>query len=929
MPIDKSYSPKAIESKWYAVWENSKYFEPARHNQIAQNNYCIMIPPPNVTGTLHMGHAFQDTLMDTLIRLKRMQGNQTLWQVGTDHAGIATQMVVERQLMQQNISRISLGREKFVEKVWEWKQHSGDTICKQLRRLGASVAWSSERFTMDQDFSDAVKQVFITLYREDLIYRGKRLVNWDPTLHTAVSDLEVISVEEAGFLWHIKYPIYINTAASGNFLTIATTRPETMLGDTAVAVHPEDERYKHLIGQQIKLPLTNRLIPIIADSYVDPNFGTGCVKVTPAHDFNDYEIGKRHNLAQINIFTIEAKLNENCPQQYQGLDRFAARTIIVQDLEQLKLVDKIEAHTLKIPRGEKTNAIIEPYLTDQWYVKIAPLATPAMEAVKNGEIKFVPENWSKTYFAWMNNIQDWCISRQLWWGHRIPAWYDAQDNIYVGTDEQDIRKHYNLAANLVLRQETDVLDTWFSAALWPFVTLGWPQATQKLADFYPSNVLVTGFDIIFFWVARMIMFGLKLTKQIPFKEVYIHGLIQDQHGKKMSKTKGNVIDPLDVIDGISLAELINKRTYGLMQPHMAQKIATDTKKQFPSGISPHGTDALRFTFCALATHGRHICFDLSKVDGYRNFCNKIWNAARYVLMNTEDKSMSSNPEQKTYSLADKWIFSIWQRSKTNITESLEKYRFDFAAQAIYEFVWHEYCDWYLELSKPILTDTNVTEALLNGTRYTLLNILEEVLRVIHPIMPFISEEIWQTLAPLTQQTAKSLMQHSYPTTNKSLVNMQAEKSISLIKQFILAIRNIRGKMNIAPSKKITVLIENANLEEQAILNTNVIFLLKLAKLTSIKYITPTDIKPTSATAVINQMQILIPIEDLIDKKAELARLSREIEKITQELEKATARLANPDYLSKAPPIVVAKEQAKVTQLQQAQHKLQASLDELA
>ena len=929
MPIDKSYSPKAIESKWYAVWENSKYFEPARHNQIAQNNYCIMIPPPNVTGTLHMGHAFQDTLMDTLIRLKRMQGNQTLWQVGTDHAGIATQMVVERQLMQQNISRISLGREKFVEKVWEWKQHSGDTICKQLRRLGASVAWSSERFTMDQDFSDAVKQVFITLYREDLIYRGKRLVNWDPTLHTAVSDLEVISVEEAGFLWHIKYPIYINTAASGNFLTIATTRPETMLGDTAVAVHPEDERYKHLIGQQIKLPLTNRLIPIIADSYVDPNFGTGCVKVTPAHDFNDYEIGKRHNLAQINIFTIEAKLNENCPQQYQGLDRFAARTIIVQDLEQLKLVDKIEAHTLKIPRGEKTNAIIEPYLTDQWYVKIAPLATPAMEAVKNGEIKFVPENWSKTYFAWMNNIQDWCISRQLWWGHRIPAWYDAQDNIYVGTDEQDIRKHYNLAANLVLRQETDVLDTWFSAALWPFVTLGWPQATQKLADFYPSNVLVTGFDIIFFWVARMIMFGLKLTKQIPFKEVYIHGLIQDQHGKKMSKTKGNVIDPLDVIDGISLAELINKRTYGLMQPRMAQKIATDTKKQFPSGISPHGTDALRFTFCALATHGRHICFDLSKVDGYRNFCNKIWNAARYVLMNTEDKSMSSNPEQKTYSLADKWIFSIWQRSKTNITESLEKYRFDFAAQAIYEFVWHEYCDWYLELSKPILTDTNVTEALLNGTRYTLLNILEEVLRVIHPIMPFISEEIWQTLAPLTQQTAKSLMQHSYPTTNKSLVNMQAEKSISLIKQFILAIRNIRGKMNIAPSKKITVLIENANLEEQAILNTNVIFLLKLAKLTSIKYITPTDIKPTSATAVINQMQILIPIEDLIDKKAELARLSREIEKITQELEKATARLANPDYLSKAPPIVVAKEQAKVTQLQQAQHKLQASLDELA
>ena len=929
MPIDKSYSPKAIESKWYAVWENSKYFEPARYNQIAQNNYCIMIPPPNVTGTLHMGHAFQDTLMDTLIRLKRMQGNQTLWQVGTDHAGIATQMVVERQLMQQNISRISLGREKFVEKVWEWKQHSGDTICKQLRRLGASVAWSSERFTMDQDFSDAVKQVFITLYREDLIYRGKRLVNWDPTLHTAVSDLEVISIEEDGFLWHIKYPIYINTAASGDFLTIATTRPETMLGDAAVAVHPEDERYKHLIGQQIKLPLTNRLIPIIADSYVDPNFGTGCVKVTPAHDFNDYEIGKRHNLAQINIFTIEAKLNENCPQQYQGLDRFAARTIIVQDLEQLKLVDKIEAHTLKIPRGEKTNAIIEPYLTDQWYVKIAPLATPAMEAVKNGEIKFVPENWSKTYFAWMNNIQDWCISRQLWWGHRIPAWYDAQDNIYVGTDEQDIRKHYNLAANLVLRQETDVLDTWFSAALWPFVTLGWPQATQKLADFYPSNVLVTGFDIIFFWVARMIMFGLKLTKQIPFKEVYIHGLIQDQHGKKMSKTKGNVIDPLDVIDGISLAELINKRTYGLMQPHMAQKIATDTKKQFPSGISPHGTDALRFTFCALATHGRHICFDLSKVDGYRNFCNKIWNAARYVLMNTEDKSMSSNPEQKTYSLADKWIFSIWQRSKTNITESLEKYRFDFAAQAIYEFVWHEYCDWYLELSKPILTDTNVTEALLNGTRYTLLNILEEVLRVIHPIMPFISEEIWQTLAPLTQQTAKSLMQHSYPTTNKSLVNMQAEKSISLIKQFILAIRNIRGKMNIAPSKKITVLIENANLEEQAILNTNVIFLLKLAKLTSIKYITPTDIKPTSATAVINQMQILIPIEDLIDKKAELARLSREIEKITQELEKATARLANPDYLSKAPPIVVAKEQAKVTQLQQAQHKLQASLDELA
>jgi valyl-tRNA synthetase len=923
MPIDTAYTPKEIETKWYQFWEQNQYFAPKKNNQ--SSNYCIMIPPPNVTGTLHMGHAFQDTLMDTLIRLKRMQGHKTLWQVGTDHAGIATQMVVERQLAQQNISRLDLGREMFVEKVWEWKHQSGNTICNQLRRLGASVDWSREKFTMDEDLSHAVKKVFIDLYREGLIYRGKRLVNWDPILHTAVSDLEVISEEEDGSLWHIKYPLADNNNA---YLIVATTRPETMLGDTAVAVHPEDERYKHLIGQKIKLPLTNRLIPIIADDYVDPEFGTGCVKITPAHDFNDYEVGKRHNLEKINILTIDAKLNDTCPEQYRGLDRFAARKLIVQDLEELELLDKIEAHKLKVPRGDRTNAVIEPYLTDQWYVKVDSLAKPAIQAVESGKIKFIPENWSKTYFEWMNNIQDWCISRQLWWGHRIPAWYDSQDNIYVGTDEQDVRNHYNLAANVVLRQESDVLDTWFSAALWPFATLGWPEETPYLADFYPTNVLVTGFDIIFFWVARMVMFGLKFIGKIPFKEVYIHGLIQDQHGQKMSKSKGNVIDPLDIIDGISLEELVNKRTTGLMQPQMAKKIEADTKKEFPNGISAHGTDALRFTFCALATHARHICFDLAKVDGYRNFCNKIWNAARYVLMNIEGKIVISKPEQNTYSLADKWILSIWQIAKTNITESLEKYRFDFAAQAIYEFVWHEYCDWYLELSKPILTDPEVDAKLLNGTRYTLLNILEEILRVIHPIMPFISEEIWQKLVPLTNQTVKSLINHSYPVADNTLIELQAEKSINLIKKFILAIRNIRGEMNIAPSKEMIVLIENANQEEKIILDTNLVFVLKLARLTNITYLTSADTKPASATAIINQMQILIPLEGLIDKAAESARLQREIEKIAIELEKSETRLANESYVSKAPKEVVAKEQAKVAQLQQARQKLESSLQKL-
>jgi valyl-tRNA synthetase len=736
--VEKNFDPKTVEAKWCQVWEQGGYYAP---NQNAPKEpYCIMIPPPNVTGSLHMGHAFQDTIMDALIRYHRMAGNKTLWQVGTDHAGIATQMVVERQLKEKNLSRHDLGREKFVEAVWEWKHESGNTISQQLRRLGASVDWSRERFTMDETLSKAVQKVFIDLYKEGLIYRGQRLVNWDPVLHTAISDLEVMSEEEKGHLWHIRYPV----ADTNDVIIVATTRPETMLGDAAIAVNPEDPRYKHLIGKKVKLPLTDRSIPIIADEYADPEFGTGCVKITPAHDFNDYIVGERHQLPKINVLTSDAKINDNAPEKYRGLDRFVARDKIVADLETAGFLEKVEPHVLKVPRGDRSNAVIEPYLTDQWYVKVESLAKPAIKAVEDGSIKFIPENWSKTYFEWMHNIQDWCISRQLWWGHRIPAWYDMDGNIYVAADEATVRKEYNLAAAVRLKQDEDVLDTWFSSALWPFSTLGWPEQTKDFKEFYPTNVLVTGFDIIFFWVARMIMFGLKFTGEIPFKEIYIHGLIQDQNGQKMSKSKGNIIDPLDLIDGITLDKLIEKRTRGLMQPQMAKKIEQDTRKQFPDGIPPYGTDALRFTFCSLATTGRHLRFDLARLEGYRNFTTKLWNAARYVFMHIADADDTAT----ICNVTDQWILSRWQQVKQEYTNHFVGYRFDLAAQTIYDFIWNEYCDWYLELSKPYLNNSNTENSETQSVRKTLKLVLSEVLQVLHPLMPFITEEIWQILQQL-------------------------------------------------------------------------------------------------------------------------------------------------------------------------------------
>jgi valyl-tRNA synthetase len=914
MTVDKVFDPTVIEDKWCRIWEIGDYYKP---NMQAENPYCIMIPPPNVTGSLHMGHAFQDTVMDALIRYHRMRGDKTLWQVGTDHAGIATQMVVERQLQQKGSSRHDLGRDKFIDKIWEWKEESGNTIAGQLRRLGASVDWSRERFTMDPGLSKAVLEAFVKLYREGLIYRGQRLVNWDPVLHTAISDLEVESIEEQGHMWHIRYPI----VGSTDYLVVATTRPETMLGDVAVAVNPEDPRYAKLIGKMVALPLTERQIPIIADDYVDPEFGTGCVKITPAHDFNDHAVGARHKLELINIFTSDAKINTNAPKQYQGLDRFVAREQIIQDLTALHLLEKIEPHTLKVPRGDRSHAVIEPYLTDQWFVKIESLAKPAIDAVHSGAIKFVPENWTKVYYEWMNNIQDWCISRQLWWGHRIPAWYDNSGKIYVGYDEEDVRKTYKLAADIPLSQDTDVLDTWFSSALWPFSTLGWPEKTPELAQFYPTNVLVTGFDIIFFWVARMIMFGLKFTGDVPFKEVYIHGLIQDQNGQKMSKTKGNVLDPLDLIDGITLEKLLAKRTAGLMQPQMAKKIEQETKKQFPDGIPAYGTDALRFTYCALATNGRHIRFDLKRLEGYRNFCNKIWNAARYVLMNIENldpaEHLDINEDYASLGVIDKWILSRWDQTKANVIKHFETYRFDFIANYLYEFVWNEFCDWYLELAKPMLNSADGGIS----TRKTLKFMLGEILQVLHPIMPFITEEIWQKMP---MQKPCLLINHRFPAVN-AVYNPEVEQIVTELQNIILGIRNIRGEMNIAPLKQLPMLIANATAAQQQQIATYEHILKAVAKLESITWVKPGDTLPAAATALAGEMQLLIPMQGLIDKDAELLRLNKELEKLTKEHVKAQEKLANPNYVNKAPPEVVEKEQQNLAALEMAISKINASI----
>ncbi|MCG5535444.1 valine--tRNA ligase [Ectothiorhodospira mobilis] len=918
--MQKTYDPRAIEQSIYQEWENRGWFAPAGEG----SPYCILLPPPNVTGTLHMGHAFQDTLMDTLVRYHRMRGDNTLWQGGTDHAGIATQMVVERQLAREGRNRHELGREGFLEKVWEWREQSGHQIQQQMRRLGTSVDWSRERFTMDEGLSRAVTEVFVRLYDEGLIYRGKRLVNWDPVLHTAVSDLEVLSEEEQGKLWHMRYPL----ADGSGHLVVATTRPETLLGDTAVAVHPQDERYRHLIGREVELPLTGRRIPVIADDYVDPEFGSGCVKITPAHDFNDYAVGSRHDLPMINLFTIDARLNDEAPEAYRGLDRYEARERIVADLDAQGLLERVDDHKLMVPRGDRSGAVIEPFLTDQWYVKVGPLAEPAIQAVEDGRIRFVPENWSKTYFEWMRNIEDWCISRQIWWGHRIPAWYDDAGNLYVARSEDEVREKYSLDAQVNLTRDADVLDTWFSSALWPFSTLGWPDKTPELDTFYPTSVLVTGFDIIFFWVARMIMMGLKFMDDVPFREVYVTGLIRDAEGQKMSKSKGNVLDPIDLIDGITLDDLLAKRTHGLMQPQMEKRIAKATKKQFPDGIPAFGTDALRFTLAALATSGRDIKFDLGRIEGYRNFCNKLWNAARYVLMNTEGQDTGLDGGEHAYSLADRWIRSRLQTVIHDTRRHLDTYRFDLAARALYDFTWHDYCDWYLELSKPVLTGEASSEAARRGTRHTLVQVLETLLRLLHPIMPFITEAIWRQVAPLAGSQGETIMHRPYPAADPALQEAEAEREIEWVKQFILGMRRIRAEMDIPPGRPVPVVLSQWSANDQARLEASQGFIDFLGKPESITWLEPGGEEPESALALVGEMRLLIPLAGLIDKDAEITRLEKEVAKVQKNLDQCRGRLDNPSFVERAPAQVVDKERARVAELTASLRELEGQLEKI-
>ena len=922
--MDKTFEPQSIEQQCYQKWEEAGLFKASGSG----DPYCILLPPPNVTGSLHMGHGFQQTIMDALTRYHRMKGDNTLWQVGTDHAGIATQMVVERQLNAQGKTRHDLGRENFIKKIWEWKEHSGGTITSQMRRLGTSPDWSREVFTMDDDLSTAVTEVFVKLHEEGLIYRGKRLVNWDPVLHTAVSDLEVLNEEEDGHMWHMRYPL----ADGSGELVVATTRPETMLGDTAVAVHPDDERYQDFIGKDIKLPITGRLIPIIADDYVDMEFGTGCVKITPAHDFNDYDMGKRHDLLMINILTDDAKINDEAPEAYRGLDRFDARKQIVADLDSQGVLVKIEPHKLKVPRGDRTGAVIEPYLTDQWYVAVESLAKPAIEAVESGEIRFVPENWNKTYFQWMNNIQDWCISRQLWWGHRIPAWYDDSGKVYVGRTEEEVRAKHSLGDDVTLSQDNDVLDTWFSSALWPFATMGWPKETPDLETFVPSSVLVTGFDIIFFWVARMIMMTKKFTGKIPFKDIYITGLIRDESGDKMSKSKGNVLDPIDLIDGIDLESLVEKRTAGMMQPQLAEKIVKRTRKQFPDGIHAYGTDALRFTFAAMASTSRDINFDMSRVEGYRNFCNKIWNASRFVLMNTEEHDTGANGGEMVLSLADRWIWAKFQQTLVEVEKALSDYRFDIAAQTIYEFTWNQFCDWYLELTKPVLSNDGSSEAEKRGTRHTLINVLESLLRLMHPIMPFITDTIWQRVVPLSAlkiEDGASIMVQPFPEVDSAKQDDTVLADIEWVKKFIVGIRNIRGEMDISPNKPLNALLKNVSDSDALRLDAAKGFLDKLSKLESVTILTKDDTAPASATALVGEMEILIPMAGLIDKNAELARITKAMEKVEKDVSRTRGKLGNEKFVSNAPEAVIEKERAKLDEGEKALAKLKEQYDTIA
>ncbi|MDQ9092321.1 valine--tRNA ligase [Pseudoalteromonas haloplanktis] len=941
--MDKTYNPQDIEQSLYQDWEEKGYFKPSGKGDA----YSIMIPPPNVTGSLHMGHAFQDTIMDTLTRFKRMQGNNTLWQVGTDHAGIATQMLVERKLAaEEGKTRHDLGREAFIDKIWEWKNQSGGTITKQLRRLGASVDWDRERFTMDDGLSEAVKEVFVRLHKEDLIYRGKRLVNWDPKLHTAISDLEVENKDKKGFMWNLRYPLAdgVKTQDGKDYIVVATTRPETMLGDSGVAVNPDDERYQDLIGKEILLPIVNRRIKIVADEHADKDKGTGCVKITPAHDFNDNEVGKRHQLPMINIFDKDAAIlsqgetytfdgkelefDAPIPERLHGLDRFDARKAIVAEFEQLGLLEKIEDHALTVPYGDRSGVVIEPLLTDQWYVRVAPLAEPAKDAVKNGDIKFVPQQYENMYFSWMNDVQDWCISRQLWWGHRIPAWYDSEGNVFVGRDEAEVRRENNIADDVALSQDEDVLDTWFSSALWTFSTQGWPENTDDLKTFHPSDVLVTGFDIIFFWVARMIMMTMHFIKddngkpQVPFKTVYVTGLIRDENGDKMSKSKGNVLDPIDMIDGIDLESLVTKRTGNMMQPQLAKKIEKNTRKTFENGIEAHGTDALRFTLAAMASTGRDINWDMNRLEGYRNFCNKLWNASRYVLMNTEEQDCGfTSDAAKEYSLADRWILGQFEATVKTYTEHLDNYRFDLAANTLYEFTWNQFCDWYLELTKPVLFKGN--EAQQRGTRHTLITVLESLLRLMHPMMPYITETIWQRVAPLAGlETANtSIMVQAFPLYNEANVDAKAMDDLEWVKQFILAIRNIRGEMDISPSKPLSVLLANASSDDVRRIEENKSFLASLAKIEEFTLLDNKDDAPACATSYVGNLEIMIPMAGLIDVDAELARIAKQLEKAEKGLAQVQNKLANEKFVNNAPEAVLAKENEKLAEFSDAKAKL--------
>jgi len=919
--LDKTYDPHAIEARWYDYWQDSGFFRPRGSGE----PFCIMIPPPNVTGTLHMGHAFQDTIMDALIRFHRMRGCNTLWQPGSDHAGIATQMVVERQLAAENATRQDLGREAFVERVWQWKEESGNQISRQLRRLGASPDWSRERFTMDAGLSGAVVETFVQLYDEDLIYRGQRLVNWDPVLHTAVSDLEVVSAEEQGDIWHMRYPL----ADGSDHLVVATTRPETMLGDTAVAVHPDDERYRHLIGQTVKLPLADREIPVIGDAYVDPEFGSGCLKITPAHDFNDYAVGERHDLPKINIFAPDARVNEAAPAAYRGLDRFDARERVVADLEAAGLLAKVEKHTLMIPRGDRTGAVIEPYLTRQWFVRAKPLAEPAIEAVRDGRIRFVPENWARTYFNWMEEIQDWCISRQIWWGHRIPAWYDAEGNIYVAGDEDEVRRKYDLGADVELTRDEDVLDTWYSSALWPFSTLGWPEDTEALRTFYPTSVLVTGFDIIFFWVARMIMFGLRFMDDVPFREVYIHGLVRDSEGQKMSKSKGNVLDPIDLIDGIDLESLVAKRTAGLMQPRMRASIERMTREHFADGIPAFGTDALRFTFCALASTGRDIRFDLNRVDGYRNFCNKLWNASRYVLLNTEGADTGIDTDDIELTVADRWIISRLQETERAVIEHIDSYRFDLAAQALYEFTWDDYCDWYVELAKTVLTAGDAPAARQRGTRRTLVRVLEALLRLLHPMMPYITEELWQKIAPLAGRAGDTVMLAPYPEPEPARIDPAAVAEIEWLQRVVVEIRRMRSEMDVEPARRVPLQLAGASAQEAAAIERHLPALRLLARVDSVEALADDAPLPEASTALIGEMKLMMPLAGVIDLEAELKRLDRQAARLEQEIERIDGKLGNEQFVNKAPAEVVDRERGKREELQSSLTELRAQRERIA